>query len=69
MTVIDAINAKTGSKVWFASQGASQVWSMKRAMLSPAIHHKMVRFARYQLATVYAWHLLLETTFELRSEC
>jgi len=35
MTVIDTINAKTGSKVWFASQGASQAWSMKRAMLSP----------------------------------
>ena len=35
MTVIDTINAKSGTKVWFASQGASQAWSMKRAMLSP----------------------------------
>uniref|UniRef100_A0A486XFL8 Error-prone, lesion bypass DNA polymerase V (UmuC) n=1 Tax=Rheinheimera sp. BAL341 TaxID=1708203 RepID=A0A486XFL8_9GAMM len=35
MTVIDTINAKSGSKVWFASQGVSQAWSMKRAMLSP----------------------------------
>jgi len=34
MTVIDIINAKSGSKVWFASQGATQAWSMKRAMLS-----------------------------------
>ena len=35
MTVIDTINTKTGGKVWFASQGISQVWTMKRAMLSP----------------------------------
>lgn len=35
MTVIDNINSKTGGKVWFASQGISQAWTMKRAMLSP----------------------------------
>ena len=35
MTVIDTINSKAGSKVWFASQGISQAWTMKRAMLSP----------------------------------
>jgi len=35
MTVIDNINAKTRGKVWFASQGISQAWTMKRAMLSP----------------------------------
>lgn len=35
MSLIDNINANGCSKVWFASQGINQEWSMKRAMLSP----------------------------------
>ncbi|MCC5453357.1 translesion error-prone DNA polymerase V subunit UmuC [Rheinheimera sp. UJ51] len=35
MTIIDTINSTGTGKVWFASQGIAQEWSMKRAMLSP----------------------------------
>lgn len=35
MTVIDKLNNSGKGKVWFASQGNKQNWSMKRGMLSP----------------------------------
>lgn len=35
MTIIDTINARSRHNIWFASQGMTQSWSMKRAMLSP----------------------------------
>lgn len=35
MALIDAQNTK-GNKLWFAGQGISPTWTMKRAMLSPA---------------------------------
>ena len=36
MSVIDKINHEGSSKVWFAGQGISPTWQMKREMLSPA---------------------------------
>ncbi|HGM5489299.1 TPA: translesion error-prone DNA polymerase V subunit UmuC [Serratia fonticola] len=36
MRVIDQINHSGRAKLWFAGQGAQQVWSMKRELLSPA---------------------------------
>lgn len=35
MQVLDAMNKK-GNKMWFASQGVTPAWAMKRQMLSPA---------------------------------
>ncbi len=35
MTVIDKLNGSGKGKIWFASQGIRQNWSMKRGMLSP----------------------------------
>ncbi|CAI1574531.1 DNA polymerase V subunit UmuC [Serratia proteamaculans] len=36
MGVLDHINNSGRAKLWFAGQGAQQVWSMKRELLSPA---------------------------------
>ncbi|MBH2810184.1 Y-family DNA polymerase [Serratia liquefaciens] len=36
MGVLDYINNSGRAKLWFAGQGAQQVWSMKRELLSPA---------------------------------
>jgi DNA polymerase V len=36
MQVMDHINHSGRAKLWFAGQGTQQVWSMKRALLSPA---------------------------------
>ncbi|MIW33685.1 DUF4113 domain-containing protein [Salmonella enterica subsp. enterica] len=35
MEVLDDLN-HTGSRIWFAGQGISKDWKMKREMLSPA---------------------------------
>lgn len=35
MSVIDTLNKSGKGKIWFASQGTKQEWSMKRGMLSP----------------------------------
>nr|WP_255365719.1 DUF4113 domain-containing protein [Alishewanella sp. HH-ZS] len=35
MTAIDKLNSSGKGRVWFASQGINQDWSMKRGMLSP----------------------------------
>lgn len=35
MSVIDQLNRSGKGKIWFASQGMQQAWSMKRGMLSP----------------------------------
>jgi len=35
MTVLDKLNSSGKGKLWFASQGIKQDWSMKRGLLSP----------------------------------
>ena len=35
MSTIDKLNSSGKGKIWFASQGINQDWSMKRGMLSP----------------------------------
>lgn len=35
MTVMDKLNSSGKGKIWFASQGINQDWSMKRSLLSP----------------------------------
>lgn len=46
MSVLDQINQSGGAKVWFAGQGAQQVWAMKRELLSPAYTTRLADLPR-----------------------